>query len=66
MTLTVIGFLAVVILVLDYVNRVPGEEQPAPAGPPAQPGERPPLWVFPVTLLIVAVVMLVLAWYWPE
>ena len=30
MTLTVIGFLAVVILVLDYVNRVPGEEQPAP------------------------------------
>jgi hypothetical protein len=72
LTFVSIAIIGVIVVVCDMSNRVSTDEQPELADdaqtatvPPSATG-LPPLWVFPVTLLVLAVVLLVLAWYWPE
>jgi len=67
LTFVSIAIIGVVVVVFGLSNRVSTDDQPEPIDRAAQRASGlPPLWVFPVTLLILAVVMLVLAWYWPE
>ena len=70
MTFVAIGIVMVIVVVGGLANRVPGDD--APIDPDANPGARtgatgpPPWWVLPLMLLVLTLVMLVLAWYWPE
>lgn len=69
MTFGVLAFLALVIVVFDLANRVPGDDQPATPAAPCVAGQKmgpPPWWVFPLMLLAVALFMLAVRWYWPE
>jgi len=69
MMFVALGILAVAILILDVVNRVPRDDRPANAIAPRDPKQvmgPPPWWVLPVMMLVLTLVMLVLAWYWPE
>jgi hypothetical protein len=72
LTFVSIAIIGVIVVVFDMANRVSTDEPPEPAdGAPAASTPQsaaglPPLWVFPVTLLVLAVLLLVLAWYWPE
>jgi hypothetical protein len=69
MTFTGIAILAVIIVIFDMANRIPGDDQPDTAtddtAPPGTTGP-PPVWVMVLMLVVLAATMLVLAWYWPE
>jgi hypothetical protein len=70
MCLTFVGLaisLAVEVI-LDASDRVPGDDQPGKVeedGPPGTTGP-PRVWVVGLMVVIIAVVMLAPAWYWPE
>ncbi|AMV27106.1 hypothetical protein VT84_22075 [Gemmata sp. SH-PL17] len=69
MTFTVIVFLALVVVVFDLANRIPGDDEPTAPPVPRDPKQKmgpPPWWVFPLMLLAVAAFMAVCAWIWPE
>lgn len=67
LTFVALAMIAVIVLVFDLHNRR-SDDQAIPVINSLPPGNNPwrLWWVFPVTLLVVLVVMLVLAWYWPE
>lgn len=66
MTLSVIGLIGAVMLLFGLGNRIPGDDQPATATEQTQKAPPPPLWVFPVVLLLTMLLMVVLAWFWHE
>src|SRR6266511_3960930 len=67
LTFVSIAIIGVIVVVFGLSNRVSPDERAALAeSTPQAPAKLPPLWVFPVVLLILTVLMLVLAWYWPE
>ena len=70
MTFAVLALIAVVVIVFDLSNRIPGDDQPAAAPTtPADPNRKmgpPPWWVFPLMLLAVILSTLLAAWIWPE
>lgn len=66
MTLSVIGLIGAVMLVFGLGNRIPGDDQPATDLARVQKSPPPPLWVFPVVLLLTVFLMVVLAWFWHE
>jgi hypothetical protein len=70
MTFAGIAILALIVLGFGLANRIPGDDQPDAAdGPgPALAGQTgpPPGWVMVLMVAVIAVMMLVLAWYWPE
>lgn len=67
LTFVAIGIVGLIVVALGMYNRTPLED-PEPADGPSRYGVTgpPPWWVLPLMLLAVTVVMLVLAWYWPE
>ncbi len=69
MTFAVICFIALLVVIFDVANRIPGDDEPATPGEPRIPGQKmgpPPWWVFPLMVLAVAAAMLVFAHFWPE
>jgi hypothetical protein len=68
LTFVAIGIVGLLVVALGMYNRTPLEDKPEPASAPPPSGATgpPPWWVFPLMLLAVALVMIVLAWYWPE
>jgi hypothetical protein len=68
LTFVAIGIVGLIVVALGMYNRTPLEDRSDPATEPSRYDVTgpPPWWVFPLMLLAVAVVMLVLAWYWPE
>ena len=68
LTFVAIGIVGVLVVAMGMYNRTPLDDKPEPASGPSPYGVTgpPPWWVFPLMLLAVALVMLVLAWYWPE
>jgi hypothetical protein len=68
LTFVAIGIVGLIVVGLGMYNRTPLEDKQEPPSGPAPYGATgpPPWWVFPLMLLAVALVMLVLAWYWPE
>ena len=56
------------VVAFGMYNRTPLEDRPEPATgfSPAGATGPPPWWVLPLMFLVLTVVMLVLAWYWPE
>jgi hypothetical protein len=65
LTFVSIAVIGVIVVVFGLSNGVPLDDAAAPAEA-RQPRALPPLWIFPVALLILTVVMFSLAWYWPE
>ena len=67
-----IGIVMVLVAVFGLSNRVPGDDAPNDRDAPltARTGSGatgpPPWWVLPLMLLALTLIMLVLAWYWPE
>jgi hypothetical protein len=68
LTFVAIGIVMVIVVACGMANRVPGDDAPAPDAAPARAGAAgpPPWWVLPLMLLALTLVMLALAWYWPE
>jgi hypothetical protein len=70
MCLTFVGLAIIlaVVVIFDVSNRIPGDDQPAAPGEDELPGQTgpPPVWVMALMVVAIAVVMLALAWYWPE
>ena len=67
MTFVSIAIIGMVVVVFGLSNRVPNDElADHDETTTAAPRGLPPLWVFPLTLLILTALMFVLAWYWPE
>jgi hypothetical protein len=63
MTFVAIGIVGAIVVAFGMYNQEStGEEESETA---AASG-RPPLWVLPLMMLAAALVMLALAWYWPE
>lgn len=68
MTFVAIGIVGAVVVALGMYNRTPLN---APPGGETEPSRYdttgpPPWWFLPVVFAVLTVVMLVLAWYWPE
>ena len=66
LTFVAIAIVMVIVVVFGLSNRVPGDDEADPNATPTAGTGPPPWWVLPLMLLALAVVMLVLAWYWPE
>jgi hypothetical protein len=69
MTFIGIAILAAIVIIFDVANRIPGDDQPAPATAEESPLGKtgpPPWWVMVLMVVAIVVVMLALAWYWPE
>lgn len=64
LTFVAIGIVGVIVVAFGLYNRLPQEEDAAADARPAT--GPPPLWVFPVVLVLAILAMLVLGWYWPE
>ena len=68
LTFVAIGIVGAIVVALGMYNHTPLDERPEPANEPPRYDATgpPPWWTFPLMLLAVVLVMLVLAWYWPE
>jgi hypothetical protein len=68
MTFVALGIMGVVVVEFGLSNPIPGDDQPAPTDEPSPYGITgpPPWWVIALMLLALALLMLVLGWYWPE
>jgi hypothetical protein len=70
MTLSALALIAAAIMIFGVGNRIPGDDQSgAETDGETTPYDKtgpPPAWVMALMLLVIAVTMLVLAWYWPE
>lgn len=66
LTFVSIAIIGVIVVVFGLSNHTPLNECADATQGATQPRKLPPLWVFPVVLLILTVLMLGLAWYWPE
>ena len=68
LTFVAIGIVGAIVVALGMYNRTPLEDRPEPANTRSPYGVTgpPPWWVLPLMMLAVALVMLALAWYWPE
>jgi hypothetical protein len=66
LTFVALAIIALIVVALGMANRIPGDDEPKPDAPSDGTTGPPPWWVLPLMLLVIALVMLALAWYWPE
>jgi hypothetical protein len=68
LTFVAIAVVGALVVALGMYNRTPLDPLPESENEPSRYGTTgpPPWWVLPLMFLVLTVVMLVLAWYWPE
>ena len=61
MTLTAIGFVAVLVVATGTVNSIPGDDQPTDET--TRPGHGPPRWWVAVLIFVAVVAVYLLLWW---